>query len=149
MTDAPHPKKAKEKVKLELAKTCSTCKHAMFGAGDYRMGGKKQGGLCQLTTGKPPKCLAGKYEQRQYQQAKGMFEYYKKHKRLQPHHTVWDQWHRCSIDDERKKSLLELDAWWTANKANMPLVHRQTICEHWEEGPKSRESVAKKIVKEQ
>jgi len=138
-----------KKIKLELAKTCSTCKHATFGVADYRMGGKKQGGLCQLTTGKPPKCLATKYEQKQYQQAKYMFAYYKEHKTLLPHHTVWDSWYRCSISDECKESLIEHDAWWEANKPNMSLVHRQTVCEHWEDGPKVRESVAKKIVKEQ
>lgn len=31
---------------FRIANTCSTCKWSRFGAGDYRWGGKKQGGVC-------------------------------------------------------------------------------------------------------
>lgn len=31
---------------FRLANTCSTCKWSRFRAGDYRWGGKKQGGVC-------------------------------------------------------------------------------------------------------
>ena len=33
-------------VTLQLAKTCSTCKFAIWGESDIRWGGKKQGGMC-------------------------------------------------------------------------------------------------------
>lgn len=123
---------------LQLAKTCSTCKHASFGNADYRMGGKKQGGLCQLISGAPPTTTLSKYAQEQY--------YFNKSARFCK--TPWNSryFELNPPKEHQKQEMYELDSWWKNNKSKMRLIHRQTVCESWEQGPKTRESFAKRIV---
>ncbi len=158
--------------KIKLAKTCSTCKFALFGTSDTYYGGKKQGGMCMLycSAVKPPK--------------KDRFTPY----------GVWGYWDFETILAKGKdrfghtgmptreefitKSIQDIESrvngywadhperviaakaqfekyydrlmanyhWWQENYPKCRLIHRQTVCDAYEEGHRGKESFARQIA---
>ena len=183
---------------FRLANTCSTCKWSRFGAGDYRWGGKKQGGVCTRLQEEVvrPKYLRFDYvykRDRNKMTTAGVAAYVaeiarvinKEIERLTPD-MIRARWQKTQdeyaqrgihLENNLEKSLkwaaertrklyrllerlpeLETNLYeWAAYNEKLAavkkagdgfLVHRQTVCDFWEEGPGQRESVAKKIVGE-
>ena len=185
-----------EEYNFRIAHTCSTCKWSRFGAGDYRWGGKKQGGVCtrlQEEVVRPKKLRFDYVYGHEKMTMQTVAEYTAQIaryinaeiKRLTPE-TVQIMWQATQdeyaqrgiqLQNNLEKSLkwaaertrklykqlerlpeLEANLYeWAAHNAKLDevkkagdgfLVHRQTVCDFWEEGPGQRESVAKKIVEE-
>jgi len=152
-------KKGKALPNLQLAKTCSTCKFAIWGESDISWGGKKQGGMCCLNCDPKPQ------KPKQW----GMWYHgtslrdLAKKGQLPTEDAFVKQgiegvYYSCRTEkeqeqDKRKKELCKEFQrfmadfnWWQNNYSKTTLCHRQTVCEHWEEGNKNRESFARKIV---
>lgn len=164
----------KELPTLRLVKSCSTCKFAKWGDSNFNMGGKKQGGICLLgCDGLSPKkpeeypdyaFLVGVENRDEYDIRPSFTD---RRKKLVAR-DKFEKYINKHIDSpESIKNIADLNLsrdevvtywmkyydsvatskyWWIDNYPKVRLVHRQTVCSAWSQGPKSRESYAKQIV---